>query len=229
VSPERHFEMIVSGRQLAGLIALVAALLLSAFGLGVGVGLLQPSRTRSAEDYQHSMVSADHAATLRDSAMFPTGTPLPEPTATAGTPGVAPPVFPADIAAATPPAVPTAPVSSSPEPRTPDPGFLAPSPVPPRPTAKPPKPTATPRPKPTATPSPRSWVQIASLARADQAEGVRQRVMALGFRADQVLVLPGTGGKYRVRLGPFPGQESASRVVARLQASGFPDAFLLRE
>ncbi len=216
--------MIVSGRQLVGLVALVAALLLVAFGLGIGVGLLQPRGVRSAEEPHPSLFAPDRGPTLRDSAVFPVATPLPEPTAAAAAPIVAPPVLPADIAAATPPAVATAVASPSPEPQAPIPVAAAPAA-----TARPPMPTVTPRPKPTATPQPRSWIQVTSLSRADQAEGVRQRVIALGFRAEQVLVLAGTGGKYRVRLGPFPDQESASRVAARLQASGFPDAFTLRE
>jgi cell division septation protein DedD len=223
VSPERHFEMIVSGRQLAGLIALVAALLLVAFGLGVGVGLLQPGHAASAEAYRPPFLAGDRV-TPRDSAALPLATPFPEPTAAPGAAVVVPPLVPADIAAATPVAVATAAASPSPAPPA-----AAPRATPdPRPTAAP-RATATPRPKPTAPPLPRSWVQVASLARGEQAEGVRQRVIALGFRGEQVLVLPGTGGKYRVRLGPFPDQESAGRVVARLQASGFPDAFTLRE
>jgi cell division septation protein DedD len=223
VSPERHFEMIVSGRQLVGMIALVAALLLVAFGLGVGVGLLQPGHAASAEAYHPPFLAGDRL-TPRDSAALPVVTPLPEPTGAPRAADVAPPIVPADIAAATPVAVATA--VPSPGPVSPTPAARATPAA--RPTAAL-RATATPRPKPTATPSPRSWVQVASLARSDQAEGVRQRVIALGFRGEQVLVLPGTGGKYRVRLGPFPDQESAGRVVARLQASGFPDAFTLRE
>ncbi len=229
MSPERHFEMIVSGRQLAGLLALVAALLLVAFGLGVGVGLLQPRQGRSAGEMPPSLLAPDRGPAPRDSAVFPVATPSSEPTVTAGASVVAPPVLPADIVATTPPAVAAAQVAPSPGPRAPSQAQLAPGPVSGRPTARPAKATATPRPKPTATPLPRSWIQVAALARAEQAEGVRQRVIALGFRADQVLALAGTGGKYRVRLGPFPDQESAGRVVARLQASGFPGAFTLKE
>jgi cell division protein FtsN len=221
VSPERHFEIIISGRQLAGVIALVAALLLVAFGLGVGVGLLEPRYERVADRAGAIWQPAPTEQMPADRVATP---PTPEAVAALTGETVQPPALPADIVAATPP---PAVVTSSPEPRAPSPKPAA------TPTPRPPLPTATPRPRPTATPRPTAvpqyWIQAVALTRADQAEGVRQRVMALGFRADQVLVLAGTGGKYRVRLGPFPDQESAGRVVARLHDSGFPDAFPLKE
>ncbi len=71
------------------------------------------------------------------------------------------------------------------------------------------------------------WVQVAALSHRSEAEGVRQRVIALGFRPEQVVVLPLEGGKYRVRVGPFPDRESGSRVAARLRAGGFPRAFVV--
>ena len=73
------------------------------------------------------------------------------------------------------------------------------------------------------------WVQIAALSQAELAEGVRQRVVALGFLPTQVVVFAGADGRFRVRLGPFPDLESADRVAARLHAAGFPDAFTIRE
>jgi cell division protein FtsN len=223
VSAERHFEMIASGRQLAGLIALVAALVLVAFGLGVAVGLLQPRGARLAETPQ-TLTASSGGFSPQAGAATPAAPPVPEPTSGAAVTAVAPPMLPADIAAATPPAVATA----SPVLETRGPNAVATWAAAPKPTAAT-RAAATPKLKPTATAVPRPWVQVASLGRAEQAEGVRQRVIALGFRAEQVLVLPGTGGKYRVRLGPFPDQESAGRVVARLQATGFPDAFALKE
>jgi len=100
------------------------------------------------------------------------------------------------------------------------------------PTAPPPAPTAT----PSAAPSPRPtrvapggrWVQVAALSSQDLAEGVRQRVVALGFQTEQLQVQRG-GGKHRVRLGPFLDVESVRRVVARLREQGFSDAFLVSE
>ncbi len=100
-------------------------------------------------------------------------------------------------------------------------------PEPPVPTAVPPTPTVA---LPTAAPAPTGrWVQVAALSRKDQADGVRTRVMAAGYTAGQVVVLPASAGKYRVRLGPFPDEESAKRVAARLTAGDFPGAFVVRE
>ncbi|MCX7895664.1 MAG: SPOR domain-containing protein [Thermoanaerobaculum sp.] len=121
-------------------------------------------------------------------------------------------------------------------------------PSPPNPVVEPevpPTPTPEPSPIPTAvlpptlTPAPAKvasqegegvrgvWVQVAALRSRSDAEGVRHRVLALGFRPEQVRVLPLASGKYRVRLGPFPDRESGLRVVARVQREGFPEAFLV--
>jgi len=222
VSPERHFEIIASGRQLAGLVALVVLSLLAAFGLGVWVGLLEPSPP-AGEAFGESAWRIPESPTVQaDQSLVPVGTPPPTPAA--ADLGVLPPVLPSDIAA-----VPTVTPTAAPRPGslTPAAEVATPAAVPPtrRPVRPTPRATATPRP----TAPPQFWIQVGALSRPEQAEGVRQRVMALGFRADQVRVLAGTGGKYRIRLGPFPDQESAGRVVARLHDSGFPDAFHLRE
>lgn len=71
------------------------------------------------------------------------------------------------------------------------------------------------------------WVQVAALGSRSEAEGVRHRVVALGFRPEQVKVLPVAAGKYRVRVGPFPDKESGGRVLARLRQAGFPQAFMV--
>ena len=177
----RYFEIIITGRQLAALVAAAALLVAVAFVLGVGVRGLQPQ--------------------------------------------AAPPVTAA--------AVPTP--------------FPQPPPAPPPPTAVPttapvPRPTATAAPPPTERPKPAAthaaavaapqvagrWVQVAALGRHDQAEGVRNRVVALGYTPNQVIVQPGEG-KYRVRVGPFPDVESAGRVAARLRAEGFGGSFVVNE
>ncbi|MGC8916251.1 MAG: SPOR domain-containing protein [Thermoanaerobaculum sp.] len=140
--------------------------------------------------------------------------------------------------------------SVTPEPRpaiSPFAPLAEPSPTPeptPAPELEPtPPPTPTPLPTPTAlpTPTPRSaprpslpgaksvWVQVAAVSDPRDAEGVRHRVVALGFRPEQVRVLPLASGKYRVRVGPFPDRESGSRVAARLRREGFPKAFEVRE
>ena len=227
MSPGRHFEIIISGRQLAGVIALVAALLLVVFGLGVGVGLLEPRSGRALarqETAWQAMPVETMPADRESPASVPTAAPAPpDPAAVLTAEPLAPPLLPADILVATPPAV----AVPSPEPGTPGSDTQA------TPPPRPPRPTPTAKPKPAATPQPTAppqyWIQVGAVSRPEQAEGLRQRVVAQGYRPEQVLALAGTGGKYRVRLGPFPDQESADRVEARLKAQGFPDAYRLRE
>jgi DedD protein len=235
VSPGRHFEIIISGRQLAGVIALVAVLLLVAFGLGVGVGLLEPRGSRAVAEEDAWRSAPAGGPMPADRALVPVGEPTapppptatPDPVALLTGESVAPPALPGDIlAAATPVAVLASPESG-------DAAAAAATAAPTAAPTRPPRPTPTARPKPSATPRPTApplfWIQVGALSQAEQAEGVRQRVIALGFGSEQVLVLAGTGGKYRVRLGPFPDQESADRVEARLKMQGFPDAYRLKE
>lgn len=174
--PERYFEIVVTGRQLAGLITGIALLVVAAFGLGVGVGLSE--RTEEV------------------------GAPVEAPT----------PAWDA-VGAAPTPAVETI----LPE--------ETPTPVPPTATPEPERePTATPKPRPTVASG--RWVQVAAVSRAEQAEGIKQRTVALGFKPAQVVV-QAVDGKYRVRLGPFPDEQSARRVAGRLQSEGFPGAFVV--
>lgn len=133
---------------------------------------------------------------------------------------------------AVPPAVPT-PVW---QPRPPAMPTAAPTPevvAAPLPTVAP-SPVATERPRaaPTAAAAAKAaprWVQVAALGKLEQAEGVRNRVVALGYTTRQVLVQTAPGGKFRVRVGPFPDVESAGRVAARLRAEGFGGAFVVNE
>ena len=177
----RYFEIIVTGRQLAALVAGVALLVAVAFGLGVGVRLLQP-----VPEPSHEIIVAPPPA-------FPTVSP-PVPTEPPPTP----------TAAAVPTAVPTAATAGKPKPQ----------------------PTATAA--PTAPKAAARWVQVAAFGRKDQADGVRNRVVALGYTPKQVVVQPAGGGKFRVRVGPFPDGESAGRVTARLRAEGFSGAFVVK-
>lgn len=130
------------------------------------------------------------------------------------------PVVPTPVWQPTPPAIPTA---------TPAPQVVAT----PRPMVAP-SPVATGRPKvaPTAATAAKTtprWVQVVALGKREQAEGVRNRVVALGYTLKQVLVQPAPGGSFRVRVGPFPDLESAGRVAARLRAEGFGGAFVVNE
>ena len=183
----RYFEIIITGRQLAWLVAGVALLVAVAFGLGVSVRLLQPA----------ALPSRDVAAT----APLPTVVP--------------------EIAEARPTAI-AAPTA---EPPTPAPTVTpVPSPVS----------TEGPKAQPTAAagmPAPKGqgrWVQVAALGKRDEADGVRNRVVALGYTPKQAVVQPIGGGKFRVRVGPFPDGESAGRVMARLRAEGFSRAYVVK-
>jgi cell division protein FtsN len=129
------------------------------------------------------------------------------------------PAVPTPVWQPTPPAMPTA---------APTPQVVA-APLP----TFAPSPVATERPRAAAPAAaakaaPR-WVQVAALGKFEQAEGVRNRVVALGYTTRQVLVQTAPGGKFRVRVGPFPDVESAGRVAARLRAEGFGGAFVVNE
>lgn len=72
------------------------------------------------------------------------------------------------------------------------------------------------------------WVQIAVVSQAASASDTRNLLVSLGYRRDQVVVEE-IGGRFRVRLGPFPDDESARRVASRLEASGFAGTFVVHE
>jgi len=176
----RYFEIIITGRQLAALVVGVTLAIALAFGLGVGVRLMQPPLHEVA-------------------VMPPEPTPLWQPT---------PPAIP--TAAPTPQAIPIPATTATPV-------HL---------------PTERPKALPTAGPAVRAgarYVQVAALGKREQADGVRNRVVALGYTPKQVLVQAAPGGKFRVRVGPFPDVESAGRVAARLRAEGFGGAFVVNE
>jgi cell division septation protein DedD len=126
--------------------------------------------------------------------------------------------------------LPTAPFFAAPE-ALPVP-TAAPTPVasPPTPTAA--RPTATPaqagRPAAAAPAGAVRWVQVAVVSQAASASDTRNRLVSLGYRRDQVVVEE-IGGRFRVRLGPFPDDESARRVAGRLTASGFTGTFVVHE
>ncbi|HQT95296.1 MAG: hypothetical protein B7Z61_11520 [Acidobacteria bacterium 37-71-11] len=181
----RYFEIIITGRQLAALVAGVALLIAVAFGLGVAVRWLQP-----AAQAPHETIAAPPAA--------PAATP-PAPVAVA-------------TAAPTPQPAPTVAPTATPAP-------------PPVETEKPKTHVAAPAAAPRA---PGRWVQVAAFAKHEQAEGVKNRVVALGFTPKQAVVEAAGSGKFRVRVGPFPDAESAGRVAARLRAEGFRGAFVVR-
>jgi cell division protein FtsN len=173
----RYFEIIITGRQLAALVAGVVVAIAGGFAAGLGVRALQP---RAAPP----LVAAVPPVPVRSG----------------------PPVVPNPTAVAT--AVPTPSPTSTPTPTQP-------------PRATPPVLAAAPK-------AAHRWVQVAALSSKKQAEGARNRVIALGFTPRQVVIDP-AGGKFRVRVGPFPDVESAGRVSARLRAEGFRGTYVVRE
>ncbi|MCU0292296.1 MAG: SPOR domain-containing protein [Thermoanaerobaculaceae bacterium] len=195
---DRYYEVIITGRQMAALVAGVVILVFTAFGLGVAVRLLEPP----------AVDSVPLVATALPTAPPPTSPPQAPTPAPAETPVMATPL-PVEQPAPTP--------------------VLVPPSVVPSPTAAPP-PTARVEPTlPAVEPGGGLWVQVAAVSRPDLADGVKQRVVAHGFRPEQVRVTVTPAGLFKVRLGTFPDLESAGRVVARLQEAGFDKPFVVRE
>jgi len=123
---------------------------------------------------------------------------------------------------ATPVVVATAPPTATPVPQVTEP---------PAPTATPAPPSPTP-PPPTATPGDdRMWVQVLASSRPEAVDEARGRLEQLGFPREhqEVVETAVAGGNvlYKVRVGPFPDRNSADRVVLRMQAAGFPDAWVV--
>jgi cell division septation protein DedD len=115
-----------------------------------------------------------------------------------------------------------------------------PTPVPPtRPPIATAAPTATPVPVPTRVPptvAPTSssdgyYVQVLASSTAQAMEGAEQKLADLGFSSDHRHIttaqVAGGGVLYKLRVGPFPDRESADRVMGRMRASGFPDAWVV--
>lgn len=245
----RYYELVVSGRQLAGLLAALALLLLLAFVLGVGVGFLQGrggELAGSGTEGQRVVLGAEGSWRAKPGFAEPVPSPSPEPvsqlaTAVEDSPTAVP--SPAEGEPVTKPPT-AAPFPSEQGRVTGEAGFDEPS-LAGRSEAVPGgEPAAggraagvrpetgsrvrARRGEGDAADAPRErWVQVAALSQRSDAEGVRHRVIALGFRPEQVVVLPREGGKYRVRVGPFPDRESGHRVAARLRAGGFPQAFVV--
>ncbi len=220
---EKHFEIIMSGRQMTLVIAAVVGLLLVAFGLGVTVGLLEPGGG--------SGQSAQSPAPVVPAE--PELVPAPFPDAWTGLPQQAQ----ATPALEEPAGLPEPSPAGEPSPGATAASTVAPAPAPtPAPTPAPALAPATlaappPSPRPTVGVGAAAgiWIQVGSLSQAQQGEGLKLRVVAMGFAPDQVVVVRAADGRYRVRVGPFPDEESAGRVIARIRTQGLPDAFLVRD
>jgi len=120
---------------------------------------------------------------------------------------------------------PTAPVTTA-TPRPAPPTIVPPTPVPATAT-----PTPKAKPSPTGPPSDGFWVQVLASSRDSSIEEARTKLVGLGFDRDHQEVVrsevAGGDALFKLRLGPFPNRASADRVVQRMQAAGFPDAWVV--
>jgi DedD protein len=95
------------------------------------------------------------------------------------------------------------------------------SPVQAKPRVTKPKPAPRPVVKPKKPPSPSAvvvgWsVQLASFSKAANAQGLRKKVAARGFRV--FVVRSGDGAHHRVYVGPYPSRVRAEGVIPKLKA-----------
>ena len=92
----------------------------------------------------------------------------------------------------------------------------------------------TPKPKPTKAAAPVTegfWVQVLARSSPDALEPARRKLTELKFPRDRQAVVTGPDPEgnelFRLRVGPFPDRTSADRVVQRMDASGFPGAWVV--
>ncbi len=139
---------------------------------------------------------------------------------------------PAEVVVPTPPVPERTPTEVPTTSEAPASGSTRPTQRPPTATPAPPTPTRVP---PTATPAPVHglWVQVLAVRDRKGVGEVERKLEKLGFPASHRRVVPvktaGGGSLYKVRIGPFPDRESAHRVMQRMRASGFPDAWIVNE
>ena len=94
-------------------------------------------------------------------------------------------------------------------------------------------PTATPKPQPSPTEKPDDgfWVQVLASSKDATVEEARTKLVGLGFDRDhqQVVRSEVAGGNelFKLRVGPFPNRASADRVLQRMRAADFPDAWVV--
>jgi cell division septation protein DedD len=121
------------------------------------------------------------------------------------------------------PAAPTGPIA------TPTPRRASPTIAPP--TRPPATATPTPSPTPDEGESGGFWVQVLASSREASIDDAKTKVEGLGFGRDNQRVVRSdvVGGNQllKLRVGPFPDRDSADRVLKRLRAAGFPDAWVV--
>lgn len=109
-----------------------------------------------------------------------------------------------------------------------------PPPAPPTvapPTKVPATPTPKKQPSPTAKPDDKFWVQVLASSKEASIGQARDKLVDLGFDRDHQDVVRSevAGGDvlFKLRVGPFPNRSSADRVLHRMQAADFPDAWVV--
>lgn len=109
-----------------------------------------------------------------------------------------------------------------------------PRPMPPTvapPTRVPPTPTPKVDPSPTPAPGSDFWVQVMASSKEATIADARTKLVGLGFDLDHQKVVRSevAGGNelIKLRVGPFPNRDSADRVLQRMRAADFPDAWVV--
>jgi cell division septation protein DedD len=109
-----------------------------------------------------------------------------------------------------------------------------PRPLPPTvaaPTRVPATPTPKEEPSPTVAPSSEFWVQVMASSKNATIAEARTKLVGLGFDLDHQRVVHSqvAGGNelIKLRVGPFPSRASADRVLQRMRAADFPDAWVV--
>ena len=205
-----YYQIELTARQLTWLIIAVALLVIVAFVLGYGAAW---------STWAGSSATAPRQRTAQAAAPLPeTVLPSPSPTAVVSvmptaTPTIVPP-SPTQPATLTPTSAPTA-----------------------TPTARPVRKARravrrrVPVQKAVTKAVPRFWVQVLAARHPGEIRKARQRLTKLGFpRSHQeVLKVKAEAGNvlYKLRVGPLPDRASAGRVMQRMRAEGFPDAWVV--
>jgi len=107
-------------------------------------------------------------------------------------------------------------------------------PIPPTvvpPTSVPATPTPKEEPRPTEKPSTVFWVQVLASSKEASITEARTKLVGLGFDRDHQKVVRSevAGGNelLKLRVGPFPNRASADRVLQRMRAADYPDAWVV--
>ena len=118
---------------------------------------------------------------------------------------------------------PTTPAATA-TPRSKPPTAVPPTPVPATPTPMP-------EPQPTEKPADGFWVQVMASSKESTIAEARTKLVGLGFDRDHQKVtraeVAGGNELLKLRVGPFPNLASADRVLQRMRAADFSDAWVV--